>query len=530
MSDNPKVPRRPTLLVILDGFGVNPSKRNNGVAEADTPHLDDWFSRYPHAALQASGAAVGLPDGQMGNSEVGHMTLGAGSIVRQDIVRINDAIASGEFFENPALLAAVERAKAQGQPLHLAGLVSDGGVHSHLSHLQALVRLCRDHRVRPLLHMITDGRDTPPRSALHYLQQIEPVLHESGGAIASITGRYYAMDRDNRWDRTERAWRALMLGKAQPALNAETAIRSAYAAGDTDEFIQPIRLPSFEPVAADAPLVFFNFRKDRPRQLVAALADPAFTGFDRGPTGLAKVTCLMPYDRSLPLPFAFEPEHPDITIGEIVSALGLQQFHCAETEKYAHVTYFFNGGRAEPYSGERQLLIPSPGVATYDQQPAMSAREVADAVVDALGKESYAFVVVNFANGDMVGHTAKQDAIVEAVEVLDREVSRVLEAAVEAGYSVLLTADHGNCEEMVDPFTGEPHTQHTTYPVPCLIVDECNWQLSSNGGLANVAPTVLQLMGITPPAAMRASSLLLRQLPGERPDTKAQDHRPLHAA
>jgi 2,3-bisphosphoglycerate-independent phosphoglycerate mutase len=518
------VPRRPVVLLILDGFGVNPSKRNNGVAEADTPRLDGYFSRYPHTTLNASGRAVGLPDGQMGNSEVGHLTLGAGDVIRQDIVRINDTIASGEFFTNEALLDAVTRAARRDRPVHLLGLVSDGGVHSHLNHLYALIELCQTYGVRPLLHMITDGRDTPPQSALHYLPEVEARLQGAGGAIASVAGRYYAMDRDTRWERTELAWRALMLGKGAQAESAETAIEQAYAKGEHDEFIRPTLLPAFAPIGADEPLICFNFRKDRPRQIIAALAHPGFTGFDRGDTALAAVTCMMPYDRSLQLPYAFEPERPASTLGEVISSLGLAQFHCAETEKYAHVTYFFNGGRSAPYSGEKQLLIPSPGVATYDLKPSMSAKEVADAVVGAIGKGSYAFIVVNFANGDMVGHTARREAVLEAVETLDREASRVLEAAENAGYSVLLTADHGNCEELVDPFTGEPHTQHTTYPVPCLILDQANWQLSSAGGLANVAPTVLQLMGIRPPAAMHAHSLLLRELPGDRPAQRRRPH------
>jgi 2,3-bisphosphoglycerate-independent phosphoglycerate mutase len=364
--------------------------------------------------------------------------------------------------------------------------------------------------------MITDGRDTAPQSAGQYLGDVGRWLRSAGGAIASISGRYYAMDRDKRWDRTELAWRALVLGKGRRALTAEAAIHDAYASGEHDEFIRPTLLPDFAPVDGRTNLVCFNFRKDRPRQIVAALGHPGFTGFDRGGRALAAVTCLMPYDRALQLPYAFEPERPATTLGEVVSSLGLAQFHCAETEKYAHVTYFFNGGRTAPYSGETQLLIPSPTVATYDMKPSMSAREVADAVVGAIGKGSYAFIVVNFANGDMVGHTARRDAVLEAVETLDREVSRVLEAAETAGYSVLLTADHGNCEELVDPFTGEPHTQHTTYPVPCLVIDDANWQLSASGGLANIAPTVLQLMGIQPPAAMQAPSLLLRELPGRR--------------
>jgi len=513
------VPRRPVVLVILDGFGVNPGKSNNGVAEARTPNLDRYFSRYPHTTLNASGHAVGLPDGQMGNSEVGHLTLGAGEIIHQDMVKISEAINDGSFGINQALMDAIEKAVITKRPLHLMGLVSDGGVHSNLDHLKALIKLAKECSVRPLLHMITDGRDTAPRSALYYLPEIESQLHECGGAIASICGRYYAMDRDERWERTERAWRALVLGKAEQARSAKTAIHSAYAAGDTDEFIQPVLLPSFVPIANDDPVIFFNFRKDRPRQIVAALGDRNFKGFDRGEPVIASVTCMMPYDRSLKLPYAFEPEKPVTTLGQVISSLGLAQFHCAETEKYAHVTYFFNGGRTSPYAGENQLLIPSPGVATYDQKPSMSAKEVADAVVGAISKGTYAFIVVNFANGDMVGHTAKRDAVLEAVETLDREASRVLEAADTAGYSIVLTADHGNCEEMIDPFTGEPHTQHTTYPVPCLVLDEANWQLSSAGGLANVAPTILQLMGISPAATM-SSSLLLKKLPGQRSEER----------
>jgi 2,3-bisphosphoglycerate-independent phosphoglycerate mutase len=508
------VPRRPVVLIILDGFGVNPSRVNNAVAEARTPHLDRYFSQYPHTLLSASGTAVGLPDGQMGNSEVGHLTLGAGAVIRQDLVRINDAIASGEFFSNQALLRAIRRAAEKRRPLHLLGLVSDGGVHSHVTHLRALIQMCRQQGAKPLLHMITDGRDTPPQSALAYLRDVESRLHEAGGAIGSIIGRYFAMDRDKRWERTELAWRALVLGKAMLGMSAETAIRGAYAAGDTDEFIRPILLPMADKILPGDSVIAFNFRKDRPRQLVAALGVAGFSGFDRGNGALAEVTCMMPYQRSLNLPYAFEPEQPVTTLGQVISTLGLAQFHCAETEKYSHVTHFFNGGRSEPYSGETQLLVPSPRVATYDLKPGMSAREVADAAIGAISKGRYALIVVNFANGDMVGHTAVPQAVIRAVETLDTEVNRVLEAATTADYSVLLTADHGNCEELVDPVTGEPHTQHTTYPVPCLLLDEQNWQLSCCGGLANVAPTVLQLMGIEPPAAMQAGSLLLRALPG----------------
>jgi len=510
MTDQHRSPRRPVVLVILDGFGLSPAKRNNAVAEAHTPHLDDWFARYPSTTLSASGEAVGLPDGQMGNSEVGHLTLGCGHVVRHDMVRISDAIASGEFFANAALLAALQKAAQRGRPIHLLGLVSDGGVHSHIRHLEALIRLCGQQGVRPLLHMICDGRDSAPRSALAYLQQIEPQLQDCGGAVASVMGRFYAMDRDNRWDRTQLAWRALSRGEGDTSGSAESAIKSAYLAGDSDEFIRPTLLPAFEPIQGGEQVIFFNYRKDRPRQLVAALGGSDFEAFSRDGTETADVTCFMQYDSRFDMPFAFQHEHPEVTLAQAISQAGLRQFHCAETEKYAHVTYFFNGGESAPLAGETQQLVPSPAVPTYDEQPEMSAAAVADTVIEAIGSGQYAFLVVNFANGDMVGHTAVREAVIQAVEALDREAGRVIEAAVTAGYSVIVTADHGNCEEMVDPLTQTPHTQHTTYPVPCLVIDEQRWALSCSGSIANVAPTVLQLMGLEKPAKMTCGSLLLK--------------------
>jgi len=510
MSTVSGVERRPVILIILDGVGLNPSKINNAVVEASTPRIDDYFSRYPHTSLNASGAAVGLPDGQMGNSEVGHLSLGAGEIIRQDIVQINDAITSGEFSKKPALIAAIKNAQANDRPLHLLGLVSDGGVHSHIDHLYTLIDVCKKYKVKSLVHVITDGRDTAPQSALSQIQALESKLNESGSAIASICGRFYAMDRDNRWERTELAWRAYMLGKGEKALSSSTAIKSAYAKGDTDEFIRPVLLPSFLPMQAGDEVISFNFRKDRPRQIVAALALDEFLGFDRGDTARVNVTCMMPYNKAYNLPSLFDPELPTATLGQVVSSLGLAQFHCAETEKYAHVTYFFNGGRSQPHSGETQLLVPSPKVATYDLKPQMSAPEIADTVIKAISGGRYAFMVVNFANGDMVGHTAKRHAILSALKTMDQEVGRVLDAAETAGYSVVLTADHGNCEEMVDPLTGEPHTQHTTYPVPCLIMDSENWKLSCDSGISSIAPTVLELMGIKPPASMTSKSILLK--------------------
>jgi len=509
MNDSISTPRKPTVLVVLDGFGLSPGKQNNAIAQADTPNLDRWFAHYPSTTLSASGPAVGLPDGQMGNSEVGHLTLGCGHVVRQDMVRIDDSIANGEFFINTTLLAALQKAAQAQRPMHLLGLVSDGGVHSHIRHLEALIRLCGQQGVRPLLHMITDGRDTAPKSALDYLQRVEPLLRDNGGAIASVTGRFYAMDRDQRWERTQLTWRALSRGKGEQANSAENAIKAAWIAGDTDEFIRPTLLPAFEPVQGGDQLICFNFRKDRPRQMVAALGSTDFDGFARDDVAPAEVTCFMQYDARFDMPFAFAHQHPEVTLARAIGEAGLRQFHCAETEKYAHVTYFFNGGQTTPCEGETQQLVPSPPVTTYDQQPEMSAACVADTVIEAIDSAQYDFIVVNFANGDMVGHTAVREAVIQAVEALDREAGRVIERAVETGYSVIVTADHGNCEEMVDPVTQTPHTQHTTYPVPCLVIDEQRWALSCSGSIANVAATVLQLMGLEKPAKMTAGSLLL---------------------
>ncbi len=505
-------PRRPVVLVILDGFGVNPSKTNNAVIEADTPRLDAYFARYPHTVIQASGAAVGLPDGQMGNSEVGHTTLGCGTIVRQDLVLIDDAISDGSFFNNPVLVAAADAAAAAGRPLHLFGLISTGGVHSHLRHVLALIELCMRRHARPLLHMFTDGRDTAPKSALAYLADVEKALEKAGGAIATVSGRYWAMDRDQRWDRTERAWRAMVLGEGERAAAAAEAIEQSYAADQNDEFIPPTVLDAWEPILAGDHALSFNFRKDRPRQMVAALFREEFEQFERPGYTPIQVTCMMEYDKWFGLPYAYTPDRPVITLAQYLSELGLRQFHCAETEKAAHVTYFFNGGRADPLPGEEHVVVPSPRVATYDLQPEMSAAEVADKVIEAIQADKFAFIVVNFANGDMVGHTAIREAVLKAVETLDREAGRVLDAAVAADYSVILTADHGNCDELVDPGTDAPHTQHTIYPVPCLIVDRTDWRISTAGGLANVAPTVLQLMGLPRPQGMEARSLLLQPL------------------
>ena len=501
--------RKPTLLIILDGFGLNPNPENNAVVEANTPNFDRYFSSYPLTSLQASGRGVGLPEGQMGNSEVGHMTIGSGMIVKQDLVRIDDAIEDGSFFENPALLEAVKKSKACGRPLHLIGLVSDGGVHSHINHLEALVRLCHQHGVVAQLHMITDGRDTAPKAAISYLSRLENTLEECGGHIGTVLGRYYAMDRDKRWDRVELAWQAIVRAQGQHAGTASQAVLDSYELKIADEFIKPTVLAKLQPLQAGDEMVFFNFRNDRARQISAAFALADFDGFQRGDDYRPiTVTCMTHYDTKLNAPVAFAARNPQATLASTISDAGLRQLHCAETEKYPHVTFFFNGGREACFEGEVHRLIASPKVATYDLQPEMSAAEVADTMIDALQSKAFEFLVVNFANGDMVGHTAIRDAIIEAVEVLDREVGRVLECAIESGYSVLLTADHGNCDEMIDPETGEPHTQHSQHPVPCLVIDEQTTQLADGDNLSAIAPTVLQLMGVAKPGAMSGQSLI----------------------
>ncbi|MGB5830671.1 MAG: 2,3-bisphosphoglycerate-independent phosphoglycerate mutase [Thiohalocapsa sp.] len=514
MGEGFDVPRRPVVLIIMDGFGANPAKTNNAVFIAETPNFDRLFGSHPHTVLQASARAVGLPDGQMGNSEVGHMTLGSGCVVRQDLVLIDDAIADHSFFDNQVLVGAARRAAESGRPMHLMGLVSDGGVHSHVRHLTALIKLAKDSGAKPALHMITDGRDTAPRSAKSYLAAVNEALEAAGGCCSTVSGRYYAMDRDQRWDRTKRAFDAFVHGQGNRAGSALEAIDQAYTGDEDDEFIRPTIIDGGEQIQDGDVVLFFNFRKDRPRQIVSALFQPDFDAFDRGDFRAAEITCMMEYDQAYGLPFAFDHEMPAITLGGILSDAGLPQFHCAETEKYAHVTFFFNGGHGDPFPGEERCLIPSPKVATYDLQPEMSAAEVADAVVHAIESDAYAFIVVNFANGDMVGHTAVREAVIEAVRVLDREVGRVIDAAETKGYSVLLTADHGNCDEMVDPITGEPHTRHTVYPVPCLVIDELPWTLSIGRGIEDVAPTVLALMGLPQPQQMHGQSLLLEPLKG----------------
>lgn len=498
---------RPVLLAIFDGFGLNPSRAYNAWALARTPHLDYYFASYPHTALQASGRAVGLPDGQFGNSEVGHLTLGAGRVLEQDLVRIADAIYDGSLAENPAWQSMLQGVKR----LHLVGMVSDGGVHSHLEHLLGILGLLRHTEIEPVLHMITDGRDTAPQAALKYLTRVEEALAKTaGGSIATVSGRYCAMDRARHWDRTQRAWDAMVLAQGLTADEPREAIESAYARGEGDEFIQPTVIVGHGGIPHDEPVLFFNFRSDRARQLTAAFGLNDFDAFRRGGAGPRRLICMTEYDATYPFPVLFAPQVPEQVLAEVISEGGLGQFHCSETEKYPHVTYFFNGGREPPYPGEERVIVPSPKVATYDLHPEMSAAKVADKLIGALESDRYAFALVNFANGDMVGHTARREPIIQAVETLDLQSHRVFRVALERGWRVLLTSDHGNCDEMIDPVSGEPHTQHTEYPVPFMIMGEGGVRLRVGRGLADVAPTVLDLLGVPQPPAMTGRSLILK--------------------
>jgi len=501
---------RPVLLIILDGLGLNPSRACNGWALARTPHLDHYFASWPHTALQASGEAVGLPDGQFGNSEVGHLTLGAGRVLEQNLLRIKDAIANGSLSNHPAWHDMIQRSRQ----LHLVGMISDGGVHSHIDHLCGLLPLIVQAGVDPVIHMVTDGRDTAPRTALHYLTFIEKRLRTLGkGHIATVCGRYFAMDRAGHWERTRKAWSAMVAGEGQHVDNARAAIEAAYQRGESDEFIEPTVIGDYSGMAGEDPALFFNYRSDRARQLAASFGLDEFSEFDRGNQVAHPVVCMTEYDARFPFPVLFAPDNLRQVLAEVISQAGLKQFHCAETEKYPHVTYFFNGGIETAFAGEDRVIIPSPQVATYDLKPEMSAAAIADRVIAAINSDEYSFIVVNFANPDMVGHTAIQHAIIQAVETVDLHSGRLISAALRRNWRVLLTADHGNCDEMVDPQTGEPHTRHTAYPVPCLLAGETDISLGTGRSLADVAPTILDLLNLQQPEEMTGRSLLLNPQP-----------------
>lgn len=523
MGNGSRRPRndRPVVLVILDGWGLGRDEPGNAVLAASTPVMDRLWATYPRATLRCSGEDVGLPAGQMGNSEVGHLNLGAGFIVYQWITRIDRAIADGSFFANTALIAAVDGCRERSSTLHLLGLIGDGGVHSHSRHLIALLRLARNRGLdRVCVHAFTDGRDTSPTSGLGFVAEIEAAIGQLGvGRIATVSGRYYAMDRDQRWDRTRLAYEVIVDGVGRTAPTATAAIEAAYAEGVTDEFIVPTVIADDrrEPcrVQPGDGIVFFNFRADRARQLTMALALPDFDGFARSRVvaGACPVTTLTRYEEGLPVAVAFEPQDIVWPVARVISEAGLRQFHCAETEKYAHVTYFFNGGREEPFPGEDRRLVPSPKVATYDLQPEMSAPGVTDAVVAAIRSSRYAFIIVNYANCDMVGHTGVFAAAVKAVEAVDVGLGRIVEAVLAVGGVALVTSDHGNAEEMIDRATGGPMTAHTTNPVPVILVTPDDHplrytHLREDGILSAVAPTVLQLLGLPTPSDMTTPSLL----------------------
>ncbi len=502
------------VLLILDGWGHRDDPVDNAIALADVPNWRRLLADHPTTLIHTEGRFVGLPDGQMGNSEVGHMNIGAGRIVYQDLTRIDAAIADGSFFANAELRAACDAATAAGGTLHVMGLLSPGGVHSHENHLFAMLDLAARRGVRRVaVHAFLDGRDMPPRSAAPSLRALQARCDELGNAhIATVSGRYYAMDRDHRWERVRRAWDAIVdAASDQHAADALSALDMAYARGENDEFVAPTVLHDALPVDDGDAVVFMNFRADRARQLGAAFVAPDFDGFGAGVRRprLSRFVCLTEYDASLPAPVAFAPDNLANTLGEVLGAHGLTQLRIAETEKYAHVTFFLGGGREAPYPGEERILVPSPKVATYDLQPEMSAPEVCAKLVEAVEAERFDAIICNFANPDMVGHTGVLEAAIAAVETVDRAVGQIIEAVRARGGELLVTADHGNCEMMRDPDTGEPHTSHTVGPVDLVYVGSRDATLRSGGALRDLAPTLLDLLGIDTPAEMTGSSLLV---------------------
>lgn len=508
----------PACLIIMDGFGLAEAGPGNAISQAHTPNLDEVFANRPWTQLLASGEAVGLPDGQMGNSEVGHLNIGAGRVVFQELTRINRACADGSLAANPVLGEAFAAAAKPGAALHLMGLVSDGGVHSSNEHLYALMRAAKEAGVSHIMvHCFMDGRDVPPKSGAGYLDELVRVADGLTDdvctvQVASISGRYYAMDRDNRWERVERAWRTVVLAEPAVELTPAQVMETSYAADVTDEFVEPVALQTRGVHDGDA-VVFFNFRPDRARELSRAFVDPAFAGFERGVCPQVSFVCLTEYDPDIPAPVAFAKEFPENVLADVLAHAGLRQYHIAETEKYAHVTFFLNGGREEPKAGEERSLIPSPKVATYDLQPEMSEPDVAATLAAAIRAGEADVYIVNFANPDMVGHTGVIPAAVAAVEAVDAGVGQVLEALEEVGGVALITADHGNADKMLAD-DGTPFTAHTTAPVPFALVDFADTGRvldGRQGALCDIAPTLLELVGLEQPAEMIGASLLARE-------------------
>ncbi len=513
MSTTPAIVRpKPVVLLILDGWGHREDPTDNALAQADLPNWRRLLATSAHTLIHTEGRHVGLPDGQMGNSEVGHMNLGAGRIVYQDLTRIDAAIEDGSFFANAELLAACDAAKQDGRTLHVFGLLSPGGVHSHESHIFAMLELAARRGVgRVAVHAFLDGRDTPPQSAEPSLRALQALCARLGNAhVASVSGRYYAMDRDKRWDRVRKAWDAIVEARSEHhAPDALGALQQAYARGENDEFVLPTVIDGAQPIADGDAVVFMNFRADRARQLTAALVSPDFDGFQARRPALSRYVCLTEYDARLPAPVAFAPDDLRHTLGELLAEQSMTQLRIAETEKYAHVTFFFSGGREEPFAGEERILVPSPKVATYDLQPEMSCPELTARLVEAIGSGRFDAIICNIANPDMVGHSGDLGAAILAAQAVDHAIGAV-DAAVRAAHGALIiTADHGNLEMMRDPETGQPHTAHTVGPVPLVYVGERNATLRSGGALRDVAPTLLDLLGLPQPADMTGKTLLV---------------------
>lgn len=507
---------RPAALIILDGWGENPHQEANAIKEANTPFIDGLFKKNPHATLLCSGEAVGLPEGQMGTSEVGHLNIGAGRVVYQSLVRISKALRDGEFKNNPVFMDLVQYALKEDRPLHVMGLVSPGGVHSHTEHLYGIIKLAKELGIKQVyIHAFLDGRDTPPSSAKEYLEELEEFCGKTGlGKIATISGRYYAMDRDKRWERVEKAYAAMAYGEGEEADSALQAIENSYVRDITDEFVLPtIVKADGKPVATiktGDPVLFFNFRPDRAREITRVFVDPGFTGFERR-TGYLKTffTAMTQYDETLDVPLLFPPEERMKNIlSEVLANNGKRQLRIAETEKYAHVTFFFNGGEEKPFPLEERILIPSPKVPTYDQMPEMSAYEVTDALLKEIEQDKFDVIIMNYANCDMVGHTGVPEAARKAVEAVDECLSRLIPAILAKGGAVILTADHGNAELMKDYQTGEPYTAHTTFPVPVIVIGVQEPIQVKNGKLADLAPTLLELIGLPKPDEMTGVSLI----------------------
>ena len=504
--------------MILDGWGLNNNEeQKNAIREAGAPNFDKYWNSYPHTELQASGEAVGLPEGQMGNSEVGHLNLGAGRVVYQPLVKISKEVRTKNIYKNEALSDVMKKTKEADKALHLAGLLSDGGIHSHITHIFGLLEMAKEFGLKKVyVHALLDGRDTPPKSAAGFIEQLEAKMEELGvGKIATIAGRFYTMDRDKRWERVEKGYYAIVNGAGDKALSAKKAVEMAYLDDVTDEFIRPTVIsdkagnPTGTLKDGDG-FIFFNFRPDRAREITHAILDEEFDGFIRMEKRDVNYVCMTPYEETIKTPVAYPPEDLTNTFGEVVSKAGLKQFRTAETEKYAHVTFFFNGGQEKEFEGENRKLVSSPKVETYDLQPEMSAEELTDALLETLDKNENDVIIINYANPDMVGHTGIMDAAIKAIKTVDKCMDKVIKKVLELGGEVIVTADHGNVDLMEDPTSHAPHTAHTTNPVPMILVsdDKKDIKLKSGGKLADVSPTMLELLGIEQPKEMTGNSLI----------------------